>query len=72
MSDPIWISAANAHHPESVLNKIRAEFSVEAISRPTHFCTLKQRSKRYPSSPQTTFGLALAAPLRKTIGPSWP
>src|SRR5207253_9759539 len=55
MSDPIWISAANAHHPESVLNKIRAEFSVEAIRRSTHFCTLEQRSKRYPSSLQTTF-----------------
>src|SRR3984893_3733124 len=29
MSDPIWISAANAHHPESALRKIRADFGVE-------------------------------------------
>jgi len=70
MSDPIWISTANAHNPESILNKIRADFSVEAISRSTHFCTLKQRSKCYPWSLQTTFRLALAAPLRETIGPS--
>ena len=72
MSDPIWISAANADHPESVLNKTRADFGVEAISRSTYFCTLKQRSKRYPSPLQRTFGLALAAPLRETIRPSWP
>jgi len=38
MSDPNWSSAANAHHPESALSKIRADFGVEAGSRSTHFC----------------------------------
>jgi hypothetical protein len=38
MSDPSWISAANAHHPESILGKIRADFGVETSSRSTHFC----------------------------------
>jgi hypothetical protein len=32
MSDPSWISAANAHHTESILSKIRADFGVEASS----------------------------------------
>jgi squalene synthase HpnD len=43
MSDPIWISAANAHHPESILSKIRAVFGVEASSRSTHFCGGEKR-----------------------------
>jgi uncharacterized protein YjiS (DUF1127 family) len=59
MSDPNWMSAANAHHPESVLSKSRTDFGVEASSRSTHFSgTVKQGSKRYPMSLQTAPGLA--------------
>jgi uncharacterized protein YjiS (DUF1127 family) len=62
MSDPNWMSAANAHHRESVLSKIRADLGVEASSRSTHFCgVVERRSKRYPMSLQTTFGLARGA-----------
>jgi hypothetical protein len=44
MSDPYWISAANAHHSESVLSKIRTDFGIEASSQSTHFCgTVKPR-----------------------------
>jgi hypothetical protein len=58
MSDPYWISAANAHHSESVLSKIRTDFGIEASSQSTHFCgTIKPRSKHDPMSLQTTFGL---------------
>ena len=38
MSDPNWISAANAHHPASVLSKSRTDFGVETSSRSPHFC----------------------------------
>jgi hypothetical protein len=71
MSDPNWISAANAHHPESALSKIRADFGVGASSRSTHFCGAIQRSKRYPMSLQTTLGLTDDRLLRNTTGPSW-
>jgi hypothetical protein len=38
MSDPNWISAANALlHPESVLSKIRADFGAEASNRSADF-----------------------------------
>jgi hypothetical protein len=72
MSDPIWISAANAHHPESALSKIRADFGVEASSRSTHFCrAVKQRSKRYPMSVQTTLGLTQDGLFGNATKPSW-
>jgi uncharacterized protein YjiS (DUF1127 family) len=71
MSDPNRISAANAHYPESILSKIRADFDVEASSRSTDFCRVEERrSKRYPMSLQTTLGLARGAtepPGRNTI-----
>jgi hypothetical protein len=71
MSDPIWISAANAHHPESALSKIRADFGVEASSRSPHFYgAVKQRSKRYPMSVQTTLDLTSNGLRRDTTGPS--
>jgi hypothetical protein len=38
MSDPNWISAANAHHLASTLSKSRADFGVEASSRSPQFC----------------------------------
>jgi squalene synthase HpnD len=54
-----------------MLSKIRADFGVEASSRSTHFCgAVKQRSKRYPMSVQTTLGLASDGLLRDTTGPS--
>jgi hypothetical protein len=72
MSDPTWISAANTHHPESILSKIRADFGVEATSQSTHFCgAVKHRSKRYPMAVQTTLGLTRDGLLRDTTGPSW-
>jgi hypothetical protein len=72
MSDPNWISAANAHHSESILSKIRAIFGVEESSRSTHFCgAVKQRSKRYPMSAQTTLGLTGDGLFRDTTEPSW-
>ena len=72
MSDPNRISAANAHHPASVLSKVRIDFGVEASSRSTYFCgTIKQRSKRYPKSLQMTLGLTRDALLREATGPFW-
>ena len=51
MSDPNWISAANPHHSESVLSKIRTDSGVEASSRSSHFCrTLKQTVKTLPNA----------------------
>jgi hypothetical protein len=51
MSDPNWISAANLHHSESVLSKIRTDSGVEASSRSSHFCrTLKQTVKTLPNA----------------------
>jgi hypothetical protein len=51
MPDPNWISAANPHHSESVLSKIRTDSGVEASSRSTHFCrTLKQTVKTLPNA----------------------
>jgi hypothetical protein len=72
MSDSNWISAANVHHPESILSKIRADFGVEASSRSTHFCgAVKRRPKRYPTSVQTTLGLTGDGLFRDTTGPFW-
>jgi hypothetical protein len=72
MSDPIWISAANAHHPESALSKIRADFGVEASSRSPHFCrAVKHGSKRYPISVQTSLGLTQDGLFRDATKPSW-
>jgi hypothetical protein len=72
MSDPNRIPATNAHHPGSVLSKTRTDFGVEASSRSTHFCgTVKQRSKRYPTSLQMTLGLMRDALLRGVTGPFW-
>jgi hypothetical protein len=71
MSDPDWSSAENAHHPESTLSKIRADFGVEASSRSTHFCgAVKHGQKRYPMSVQKTLGLTRDGLLRDTTGPS--
>jgi hypothetical protein len=71
MSDPSWISAANAHHTDSILSKIRADFGVEARSRSTHFCgAVTHGQKRYPMSVQTTLGLTRDRLLRDTTGPS--
>ena len=62
MSDPNWLSAANTPHRQSVLSKGRTDFGGEASSRSTHFCGVEERrSKRYPMSLQTTFGLARGA-----------
>jgi hypothetical protein len=72
MSDPNWISAANAHHLESILSKIRADFGVESSSRSPHFCrAVQQGSKRYPTSVQTTLGLTQDGLFRDATKPSW-
>ena len=71
MSDASSISGANAHHSESILSKIRADFGKEPSSRSPHFCgVVKQRSKRCRMSMRTTFGLTRYGPLRDTTGPS--
>jgi uncharacterized protein YjiS (DUF1127 family) len=57
MSDPNWISATNAHHPEAIPSKIRTVFDVEASSRSTHFCGVVERSsKGYPMPLQAALG----------------
>jgi uncharacterized protein YjiS (DUF1127 family) len=62
MSDPNWMSAAITHTRQSVLSKSPTGFGAEASSRSTHFCAVEERrSKRYPMSLQTTFGLARGA-----------
>jgi uncharacterized protein YjiS (DUF1127 family) len=62
MSDPDWSSAANAHHPESALSKIRADFGVEASSRSPHFCrAVNATVKGYTMPLQTTLGPGAAA-----------
>jgi hypothetical protein len=72
MSDPILISAANADHSEAILSKIRADFGVEASSRSTYFCgAVRERSRRYAMSVQTTLGLTGDGLLRDATGPSW-
>ena len=72
MSDPILISAANADHSEAILSKIRADFGVEASSRSPHFCrAVKQGSKRYPISVQTTLGLTQDGLFRDATKPFW-
>jgi hypothetical protein len=71
MSDPNRISAAKIRHSESILSKIRANFGVEASSQSTHLCgAVKRRSRRYPNSVQTTFGLTGDGLLRNTTEPS--
>jgi uncharacterized protein YjiS (DUF1127 family) len=62
MSDPNWISAANAHHPASALSKSRTDFGMEASSRSTHFCrAVNATVKCYTRALQTTLGPARAA-----------
>jgi uncharacterized protein YjiS (DUF1127 family) len=62
MSDPNWISATNAHHPEAILSKIRTVFGVEASSRSTHFYDVVERSsKGYPMPLQAALGPARVA-----------
>ena len=79
MSDPNWISAANDHHPEPVLSKIRADFGHESERRIDTFCgSVDRQTKRYPTPPRTTLGHCRLrqlsgrnAALRHLTGPFW-
>ena len=77
MSDPNWISAANTHHPASVLGKSRTDFGVETSSRSPHFCRAINATVPRPQLCELDdhilqdIGLTREALLRETTRPFW-